>query len=109
MLKAKKKHCSDLLKIDDELLLKPLTNNFICKANISHEGKIAVGATARSNGNTVKCLRDHMTLYKADIKIIDKETKFIAKLLNEDETKRFRSQQETTKCKTSQKTREHCL
>lgn len=42
-------------------------------------------------------MRDDMTLYQSDASIIEKETKSIAKLMDEEEQQWFQSQKEITK------------
>ena len=48
-------------------------------------------------------MRDDMTLYQAKVVSINKETRAIAKLLNEDEKKWFSSQEDITKGKLAEK------
>ena len=67
-------------------------------------GKIAIRAVCCSNHNfTAKSMRDAMTLHQAEEVIIDKETKAIAKSLDEEERKWFMCQVDITKGKLAEK------
>ena len=48
-------------------------------------------------------MRDDMTLYQSDTSIIEKETKSIAKLMDEEEQQWFQSQKEIKKLKLAEK------
>ena len=92
-----------MTKVDPEVLPKLPVNNLICERDLSHMDKIAIRAASCSNRRfTAKSLRDDMTLYQVKVVNIDKETKEIAKLLDEEERKWF-SSQEITKGKLAEK------
>ena len=79
------------------MLPKLPTHNLICEIDLARMDKIAIRAAACSNRKfTAKSMRDDMTLYQADVKTIDKETRTIAKLLDKEEMKWFESQREIT-------------
>ena len=67
--------------------------------------KIAIRAAACSNRKfTAKGMKDDMTLYQARVVKIDKETKRIAKLLDEDQLKQLESQRPVTMAEKRTKT-----
>ena len=99
-----KPRCTDMTKVEPEVLTKLPVNNLICERDLSHMDKITIRAASCSNRYfTAKSMRDDMTLYQAKVVNIDKETKEIAKLLDEDERKWFSSQEEITKGKLAEK------
>ena len=101
---SEKPRCSDLTKVDPEVLSKLSVHNLLCETDLSHMDKIANRAASCSNRNfTAKSMRDDMTLYQAKVVSIDKETKAIAKLLDEDERKWFNGQEDITKNKLAEK------
>lgn len=99
-----KNHCSDLTEVDPEVLRKLPVNNLICERELSHMDRVVVCAASCSNHSfTAKSIRDNITLDQIKVFSIDNETKAIAKLLDEEESKYFMSQRDVAKGKFAEK------
>ena len=95
---------TNLTKVDDDTAEKIPGHNLICERDLSHMDKLAIRAAACSNRNfTASGMKDDMTLYQTNISVIEKETRSIVKLLDEEEQIWFQSQKEITKMKLAQK------
>ena len=87
---------TDLTKVDDEVVENLDVHNLFCERDLSNMNNLANRAAAKG-------MRDDMTLYQSNITTIEKETKLIAKLLDEEERVWFESQKEITKRKLAEK------
>ena len=97
---GEKPRCTDLTTVDNVQLSKLPTHNLICERDLSQMDKIAIRAASCSNRNfTGRSMRDDMTLYQTHVVSVEKETREIAKLLDEHEKQWFISQEDIMKQK----------
>ena len=97
---GEKPRCTDLTTVDNVQLSKLPTHNLICERDLSRMDKIAIHAASCSNRNaTGRSMRDDMTLYQTHVVSVEKETREIAKLLDEHEKQWFISQEDIMKQK----------
>ena len=79
---------TELHKLSPEDLCNLPTNNLECERDLSKFDKLAKRSAATSNRNfTAKGIRDDMTLNKAGVVTVEKVTRDIAKVLDENELK----------------------
>jgi hypothetical protein len=91
------KRATDLTNVPAEVCEKLPVHNLDCERDLSVMDKIANRAAACSNRKfTGKSMRDDMTLFQANVKSIDQETRKIAKLLDENERSWFQEQKKIT-------------
>ena len=91
---------TDLTEVDPDVLDKLSVNNLDCERDLAIMDKLAKRAAACSNRKfNAKGMKDKTTIYQAGHIKVDKETKQICKLLDEQEKQCFESQQKILKSK----------